>query len=102
MNRLGKFQREATQGEPMRPPFPFLAPSSGDKAQDGLEPWDTVLFETDSFVVTPTLGALVSGWLLIVTKESYLCMGAINDTLRGELSDLVVLFKQALSDCYGT
>ncbi len=37
-------------------------------ARGRLEPWDTVLAQTDDCVVVPTKGALVPGWLLVIPK----------------------------------
>lgn len=33
-------------------------------------PWDTVLAETDDFVLAPTLGSIVPGWVLVIPKRS--------------------------------
>jgi diadenosine tetraphosphate (Ap4A) HIT family hydrolase len=84
----------------MRQVFPFLETTPGDTV-DQIRPWDQVLFETDRFVVVPTVGALVEGWLLVVTRESHVCMGAIDNRLRRELRLVIALFTAALRDCYG-
>jgi diadenosine tetraphosphate (Ap4A) HIT family hydrolase len=81
--------------------FPFLKAISRWDAEDKVPPWDQVLFESDNFVVVPTVGAIVEGWVLIVPREPYLCMGAINAELREELQQVVALFAAAIRDCYG-
>ena len=48
--------------------------------------YNEILFESDSFVVIPTLGSLVEGWLVIVPKKEYLSLQCIdNDSLLIEL-----------------
>lgn len=77
---------------------------SGFLKQDENEdhsPWDEILFETDNFVVVPTLGAIVRGWLLIVSKDHYLCMGALPKSLWPELLGLKSYFSNLLTDIYG-
>jgi diadenosine tetraphosphate (Ap4A) HIT family hydrolase len=81
--------------------FPFLETVPPRDGSNLIPPWNQVLFQTDNFVVVPTVGALVDGWLLIVTRESRICMGAIDDSLRRELEQVVTFFAEALQDCYG-
>ena len=40
-------------------------------------PWSAPLVETENFVVVPSLGALVEGWLLIVPKAHHISYGAL-------------------------
>lgn len=44
--------------------FRHLLEQSGTSA-----PWDRVLVETDDFIVAPTLGSIVPGWMLVVPKR---------------------------------
>ena len=64
-------------------------------------PWDHILFETPNFIVVPTRGAIVEGWVLIVTRTHYLCMGALENELVSELRELCGLVCAALQECYG-
>jgi ATP adenylyltransferase len=50
--------------------------------------WNTPLFESKNFVVVPSLGALVPGWMLILPKFHYLSMGALPSAMVGEMEDL--------------
>jgi len=50
--------------------------------------WNRPLIETENFVVVPSLGSLVPGWLLIVPKSHYISMGAIPDLLHSEADAL--------------
>ena len=52
-------------------------------------PWDTVLFESPNFYVMPTLGALLEGWLLVISKRHYLCVGDMPITLVPELNEMI-------------
>ncbi len=40
-------------------------------------PWDTTLGETKNYVIVPTKGSLVSGWVLVVSKRHALCSGEL-------------------------
>lgn len=55
-------------------------------------PWDRVLYDSGRFVITPTKGALVPGWLLVVAKWHALCAGAIS---RVELDELINCLRTA-------
>lgn len=82
--------------------FPFLdKPTANASIHVDNRPWDEVLYETDHFAVVPTVGALVEGWLLIVTKQPYLCMGAVGEELLYELSSLKDHVSSVLRQCYG-
>ncbi len=51
--------------------------------------YNEILFESENFIVIPTLGALVEGWLLIVPKQEYLSLQCIdNNTLLIELEEI--------------
>jgi diadenosine tetraphosphate (Ap4A) HIT family hydrolase len=67
----------------------------------GCEPWDQVLIQTPNFVVLPTIGAIVEGWVLLVPKKHYLCIGALKNELLLELEELKSLVSEILQDCYG-
>lgn len=64
-------------------------------------PWDTVLFESDNFVVVPTRGAIVEGWLLVVSKEHVLCMGALARGIHRELCEIVEHTSSVFEQAYG-
>lgn len=73
-----------------------LAPSV-----DRTGPWDTVLAQSENFVVWPTIGSIVEGWLLVVPKQHYVCMGALPDELFAELDDLIGSLVPSLIGRYG-
>jgi diadenosine tetraphosphate (Ap4A) HIT family hydrolase len=57
------------------------APSRGDASQ-------TILFESTSFVVWPSVGALVAGWLLIVPRQHTLALAEMSGAKLDELAAL--------------
>jgi ATP adenylyltransferase len=60
------------------------------------------LFETHNFIVIPSLGSLVEGWLMIVPKEYYISFGAIrNQTIYKELDHLIENLGQLTKAIYG-
>ncbi len=52
------------------------------------EIWDQPLLETENFVVIPSLGSLVPGWVLVVPKRHFLCMGALPPDLAAEMDSI--------------
>ena len=71
-------------------------------AQPPLEPWDTVIHETPSFVVTPTVGALIEGWILIISKRHVPAMGALTREELCELNELVMKIRDLMESTYGS
>lgn len=63
--------------------------------------WDYVLFQSHNFVVVPSLGAIVEGWLLVVPKRHYLCMGGLTENLFTELQTLRKHVSCVLESFYG-
>lgn len=63
--------------------------------------WNEPLFQSDNFVVLPSLGALIEGWLLIVPRCHAISVGALDSDLRGELNLLKVRFGNQLQAVYG-
>jgi len=67
----------------------------------GPHAWDRVIVESANFVVIPSLGALVEGWVLVVPKHSRICLGAIPQGLWPELIGLVDAVGGQLKAKYG-
>jgi len=59
-----------------------------------------ILKETDNFLVFPTLGAFVEGYLLIAPKKHFLSIGALPDEMYPELKELLKEVKKDLSKYY--
>lgn len=62
---------------------------------------NTILYESDSFVVMPTLGQFIEGWLLIVSKRHSDCSRLLTLHEAEELSHLVNVVKDIVSQQYG-
>ncbi len=59
-----------------------------------------ILYETDSFFVIPTIGAFVKGYVLIVSKNHYDCIGKMPEENLLELNRLQAAIKQLISKKY--
>jgi ATP adenylyltransferase len=64
--------------------------------------WNQPVIESENFVVLPSLGALVPGWLLIAPKVHYICTGSLPDKLRREFDGLKADVWSLLSSRYGS
>jgi diadenosine tetraphosphate (Ap4A) HIT family hydrolase len=60
-----------------------------------------IIFETEHFVVFPTLGCLVVNYLLIVPKKHYLSMCYIDSSIKEEFIGLVDKFRNLFRKEYG-
>jgi len=61
------------------------------------------LYETENFVVIPSLGSIVEGWLLIVPKKEIISYGYLQSTaLYSELDSLIDHVGQAVKKLYGS
>lgn len=62
-------------------------------AQEAYSPnrefWDTPLFESESFIALPSVGALVPGWLLVVPRNEILSFAQLPARLFWELERFV-------------
>jgi ATP adenylyltransferase len=63
--------------------------------------WNEPLFESDNFIVLPSLGALVEGWLLLVPKSHFICFGALPESLIAEMKELKATVCSSVSKAYG-
>lgn len=73
----------------------------GLRSEDQEAIWNTRIMESEHFVVVPTLGMLVPGWLLIVTKAHYLNMAVLPSAYYSELEDVKIVVRHELSSKFG-
>lgn len=59
-----------------------------------------VMYETDHFVVVPTLGALVEGYVLVMSKAHYESIRLIPKELFSELDEIVYKVKSVIWSTY--
>jgi ATP adenylyltransferase len=62
--------------------------------------WNQVLHETAHFVVLPTLGMLVEGWLLIVPKKEHLNFGQLSSVEIEDYRQLTDYLHEFYRACY--
>jgi diadenosine tetraphosphate (Ap4A) HIT family hydrolase len=65
------------------------------------ETWNRPLFESANFVVLPSLGALVEGWLLLVPKKHSICLGALQGSVDAEMHQFKHFLFAELQRQYG-
>jgi ATP adenylyltransferase len=66
------------------------------------DPWDQAIAETPDYVIVPTKGALVAGWLLVVSREHVLCTGALHDQRRmSSLRSAIDVAKELVETRFG-
>ena len=75
----------------------FLSQEDSEK-----ENFNHPLCETENFVVVPSVGAIVPGWLLLVPKSHYLNIGEIPFSEYDELNYVITSVTKILNRHYGT
>ena len=63
--------------------------------------WDRPIFHSDNFVVVPSLGSLVEGWLLIVPRTHVISMGSLSAKLATEMLNVKDYVWHVLESTYG-
>ena len=51
--------------------------------------WDQILIENSNFIVVPSKGSIIPGWLLIIPKRHIINFGALTEIEREELKTLL-------------
>lgn len=59
--------------------------------------FDKIIWSNNDFVIVPAKGALVEGYLLIITKEHHLCMAELSCQLLSDLSKIKSFIREILS-----
>lgn len=68
---------------------------------DSSKIFNTILEETDNFLVIPALGSLVDGYVLIITKEHLYNMNQLDNELKVEYFNLVNKYRKLFMKIYG-
>ena len=63
--------------------------------------YNKVIEETNNFFVIPTLGALVEGYVMIVSKEHVNSIIELDDVVLGEYNELIKKYRSIFKDLYG-
>lgn len=85
----------------IRRSFAFLDNAIHDLDGGVMEDFDSILYQTENFVVVPSLGSLVEGWLLVVAKSRALSMASLPMVQRNELESLKTHVARMLVETYG-
>jgi ATP adenylyltransferase len=72
------------------------------KHTQSLAAWDEIIHETPHFVLTPTVGSMVEGWVLIISKRHVPAMGALNTDELEELKELTNKVRHIIKETYGS
>lgn len=64
-------------------------------------PWDTVVNENDQYVIAPTKGSILPGWLLVISKQHMLCAGELDETHIEATFDAIHTAKGLLEPSFG-
>jgi len=64
-------------------------------------PWNEVLFDSTSYVVTPSLGSFIEGWTLIISKRHVTSMSQLLIPEIQELSSLLSDVREKVEHAYG-
>lgn len=62
---------------------------------------NTIIYETDSFRVIPSIGALIDGYVLIVTKEHINSLCELNEEQKKEYESLIIKVSKTFEEIYG-
>lgn len=73
----------------------------GDSSPASREWFDTELTSLDDFIVVPALGPFFEGYLMIVTRQHYHCMGQLSSMELSRLGALKDEVRNVLERCYG-
>jgi len=66
-----------------------------------VEPYDKILFQSQNFVAVPTRGSIVPGWVLIVPRNHFLCIGAFDSETFSEFIMFRAAVAEALRSAFG-
>src|SRR3989442_10265909 len=72
------------------------------KNRTSAEDWNDPLYESSGFVVIPSLGSLVKGWLLIVPKRHVISAAMLDEEAVAELGFITQRVAEILASHYGS
>jgi ATP adenylyltransferase len=64
-------------------------------------PWDKPVSETDKYLIVPTKGSLVPGWLLVVSKDHMVCAGELRSPEFRDLEHAIDIAKGIVEQNFG-
>ena len=79
----------------------FRTKDATDRYPESQLLWDTPLFESDSFVTLPTVGALLEGWLLVAPRIQYLSFAHLSAKMFVEVESFLDEIVPVVESTYG-
>jgi ATP adenylyltransferase len=70
--------------------------------EQSIKPWDKAIYETANFIITPSIGAMIEGWILIISKRHVPAMGALTEKELSELNELLIKTRHLMRLSYGS
>ena len=67
---------------------------------DKSRPENTIIEESDNFIVLPTIGALVDGYLMIVSKKHINSMSELKENEKIEYEFLIEKYRNKFKNIY--
>lgn len=64
------------------------------------KPEDTILYEDSNFIITPTLGSIIEGYLMLITKKHINSMAELSSEHITDLLNLIDKIKGVLYRTY--
>lgn len=64
--------------------------------------FNTKLFESEHFIVVPSLGAMVEGWLLVVPKKIHLNLGSLSINEFDDLEKIIAQVERSILSKFGS
>jgi len=61
-----------------------------------------ILKETENFVIVPSLGQILEGYLLVITKDHYISMGTLPSQFHVEVNQVIERTSEILRTAYNT
>lgn len=59
-----------------------------------------IIYRSKDFLVMPTIGAFAEGYLLIVSRKHYMCIGQLSKPEIRELTLQIKMLKEKIEKCY--
>ena len=68
---------------------------------DKSKKYNTIIEETDNFLIMPTIGSLVEGYLLIVYKKHLYSISKVPDEIKNEYIEIIEKYRKLFKQKYG-
>ena len=68
---------------------------------DKTKKYNTIIEETDNFLIMPTIGSLVDGYLLIVYKKHLYSISKVPDEIKKEYIGIINKYRKLFKERYG-